>query len=265
MSHKFKKQFGQNFLKHNRFVVDLLSHLKIEKNDLIIEIGPGDGKLTEKLIESGAEIISIEVDYDLIAPLIKNFGERSNFDIINEDILKVNFEEIPVYKAAESIKVVGSLPYNISKDIIELFLEMGSKDNRIKRMAFIVQEEVSRKYSESAPNATVFNSVASIYANVSKGKSIPASQFYPKPKVNGGIVVFEFIDRGLSPEEIESIKKLIKIGFSSKKKKVINNLINSNKYSEQKIKDFFLKEKIEQDARPSQISIENWIKLNSHL
>src|SRR5260221_3377742 len=111
--HNFKKNFGQNFLKGYKFPNKLIESIDINADDTVIEIGPGDGSVTSKLLATGAQVLSFEIDYDLLATLLRRFSENQNFHLVHEDILKTNIEEnLKKIDAKKTVKVIGALPYN---------------------------------------------------------------------------------------------------------------------------------------------------------
>jgi 16S rRNA (adenine1518-N6/adenine1519-N6)-dimethyltransferase len=263
-NHNFKKQFGQNFLKGSKFVDKLITPLEITENDFVLEIGPGDGAVTSRLLKSKALVTSIEIDYELIVSLIKRFGKEENFKIIHEDILSVNLNEVfKEYSQGRTIKVVGSLPYNISKKIIAVFIKYNhsalDKNSKIIKMAFLVQEEVSKNYNARAPVATFLSNWIRLYADVRKSESIPATQFFPKPKVNGGILVIE--PKSEIVENAEEISKLLRIGFSTPRKTLAKNLKNARKWEATKIDAAFKKLNFKDKIRPSELEFEDWYEL----
>ncbi len=261
--HNFKKQFGQNFLKNNRFVNLLINPLNISEGDFVIEIGPGDGMVTRELLDRGATVLSIEVDTELIPKLIKKF-EGENFYIENTDILEVNFDEVlEKYDVKTSnVKIIGSLPYNISKDIIMLLLQYNSKGNiKISSMCFIVQDEVAKSYITQPPKMTLLSARTNLYSKLKKFESVPTGQFEPRPKVAGGILFIEPFSE--IDNNIKEIEKLIAIGFSSPRKTLLNNLRNSNKYSN--ILEVLQGMNLSETIRPSELNIEQWKELNNKL
>lgn len=260
--HKFKKQFGQNFIKNPKYTSILVDFLDLSEKDTVIEIGPGDGAVTKRLLDSKAKVISIEVDIDLVPILTERFKEYSNFTLINSSILDVNIEElIESQKEVGNLKVAGALPYNISKKIIDLFFKYTASNPkyRLEKCSFIVQEEVAKAYSATAPNATFLSNYARVFSKVRKLESIPNTMFYPKPKVNGGILTFEF------NKEIESnwqdLCKFIRIGFSSPRKTLLNNLKASKKYTAESLVEAFRNLSISNTARASELSVEIWENL----
>lgn len=264
--HHFKKRFGQNFLRaHSKFPQILVGTLSVAPGDIIIEIGPGDGAVTKKLLDAGAKVVCVEVDYDLIPKLIGRFGDNENFNIVNEDILQVNLNELVkrFHPEAGEIKVVGSLPFNISKRIIDIFLDfhMQNETVTITVMSFILQEEVAKDYVSKPPRGSFLGNYIKIFGKMKKFESIPASQFVPKPQVNGGIVSIEMLPSNQINPNYRQMTKLFKIGFSAPRKKLLNNFYNSNKYKRSDVDQAFKISGIEDNARAAELEFEEWEKL----
>lgn len=265
IKHKFKKEYGQNFLVGKNFAFELVDSLDIQPNDTIIEIGPGDGMVTNIILDLNPEIklFCVEIDYDLLPNLIKRFSHKENFKLIHRDILEINLGEfIKENNISGNVKIIGSLPYNISKKIIDRFLNYSlsfTEETKITRMSFIIQEEVAKDYVAQAPKATFLSNYVKFFGEVRKLKSIPAHKFYPMPKVNGAIL--QFILNGKIAPDIDQKRKFIKAGFSSPRKTLYRNLRNLTQYSEvdliQKFKDIGISDK----ARPAELSYNQWSEL----
>ncbi|MEO6728868.1 MAG: 16S rRNA (adenine(1518)-N(6)/adenine(1519)-N(6))-dimethyltransferase RsmA [Candidatus Dojkabacteria bacterium] len=261
IKHNFKKFYGQNFLKNTRFAERLIHALELKPGETVIEIGPGDGMVTNLLLNKEARVICIEVDYDLIPNLIRRFGDNPNFHIVHEDFLDCNLDEILTkYSQNKDFKVSGSLPYNISKVIIRKLIEfsLAKKTHGIKSMSFIIQDEVAKDYVASAPKASFLSNYARVFTDVKKFESIPAQQFYPMPKVNGGIVFFEFKK---PVKDYKEVMKLIKFGFASPRKTLLRNLKNSNLYKPEQLQAAYKELEFIDTVRPAEIDNEVWIKL----
>lgn len=261
IKHNFKRNFGQNFLKNTRFAEKLIDVLDIKPGETVVEIGPGDGMVTNIILNKGANVICIEVDYDLIPNLIKRFGENPNFHIIHKDVLEVSYDEIlEKYSTNKEFKVAGSLPYNISKVIIRKLIEYSLAETKydLKAMSFILQDEVAKDYVSLAPKASFLSNYARLYANVRKYESIPAQQFYPMPQVNGGIILFEL---KTPVKDYEEIHKLIKVGFSSPRKTLLRNLKNSNLFTPEQLEKAYKKLGWIETIRPAEIDSDTWVKL----
>ena len=212
-----KKSLGQNFLKNQ----DILSHIvkcgNISKKDIIIEIGPGTGNLTEKILEKEPEkFIVIEKDKKLSELLHKKF--RGKIEIINEDILNCfnNF----VFK--KKVKVFGNLPYNISTKILISFLKISNLKDKFEKFIFVFQKEVADRIlaKENSKNYGRLSILTSLKMNSSKIIDIDPKYFFPKPKVWSSLV-------SLSPrldfEEIKSnyhLDHITNIFFSQRRKMI---------------------------------------------
>ncbi len=260
MPQGYKKQYGQHFLSGDRFAHKLVEPLDIQKGELVIEIGPGDGRVTNILLHKEALVVAVEVDYDLIPKLIMRFKEKPNFQLIHKDILATSLEEIFTLAGVDpstKYKVTGSLPYNIYKDIIAKFLKLPHKPTK---MSFIVQEEVAYNYIAKPPKALYLSNWIQMYASVRKLESIPRSQFFPKPKVNGAIITIEPLENGIYDPLLD---KLLQKGFSFPRKTLLNNL--SNVYGNDNVMNTLKDIGLDTKVRPAEISFENWQSIRNIL
>lgn len=262
IKHNFKKNYGQNFLKSTRFANLLVEPLKLTTDDLVLEVGPGDGMITNQLIESGAQTIATEIDYDLLPNLVRRFGDNPRFLLLHEDILTLDIASIvEKYNFSGDLKIVGSLPYNISKKIIKKFIDYNLTNPKIKvkMMSFIMQEEVAKDYIAKAPKSSFLSNYVGVFADVRKKESIPAIQFFPKPQVNGGILVFNFKDEQI-PNSLELVR-FIKVGFSNPRKLLSKSLSNTKKWSKEQLDEAFKAAGLEEKARAAELSQDQWVKL----
>lgn len=260
--HNFKKQFGQNFLKNSKYAVSLVNNLELVPEDTVIEIGPGDGMVTNLLLQSGAKVIALEIDTELIPKLEQRFRDFPNFKLINLSILEANIQKVlEDNQAGKNVKVAGSLPYNISKKIIDLFLRFNtlSTNFKISKCCYIVQEEVAKDYVASTPNSSFLSQYSKIFAKVRKLESIPNYMFFPEPKVNGGIIRFDLKEE--IPIYHKEFNGFLRSGFSSPRKTLSNNLKSINKYTSDQIQDAFSVLEIKPLARPAELEFEKWEKL----
>lgn len=222
--------------------------------------------VTKLLLETGAKVISFEVDYDLIPKLLSQFGMYENFILVHQSILEANILQVlKENNSTANLKIVGSLPYNISKKIIDIFLRFNthSKEFKVNSCAFIVQEEVAKDYAVNPPKASFLANYSRIFAKVRKLESIPRYMFFPEPKVNGGILKFEI--RGEIPENFDSLNKLIRIAFSNPRKTLQNNLKSSSKFTLESIEDVYSKLKLIPTIRPAEVAFDDWYKISEIL
>ncbi|BCX14121.1 MAG: ribosomal RNA small subunit methyltransferase A [Candidatus Dojkabacteria bacterium] len=253
--HKFKKFFGQNFLTNPVFANEIINLSKIDKETHVLEIGPGLGYLTKFLLEHSAKVTAVEIDFSLIPKLLKKFSIHPNFELINEDILKINLDEI--FKDSKKICIVGSLPFNISKKIIRKTIDFGMYTNsELKPFTFIVQDEVANLYTNLDNKLGV---IYQHYCNVKKANVIPASAFTPKPKVNGAILCFEINKK----QKNTNFETLVKQAFTQPRKTLYNNLKKA--YQLDNLERSFKKLNLNKNTRAAELNIDTWEKLAEEL
>lgn len=251
MSFKFKRQFGQNFLKNSSDGWKMLNSLDLDSEDTIIEVGPGHGAVTNLLLGKAKRIILVEIDNDLIGFLKDKYKQSKEIEIIHNDILKVDIEGLKLERG--KYKVTGSLPYNISKKIIAKFLKEEIKPSL---MSFLIQKEVAEDYASKPPKAAFLSNFAQIYSDVEYIGKVPRNHFYPTPKVDGGILKFRF--KEVIPDYAEELTKFIKIGYSSPRKKLMSNLSSGLKLSKVDVESRFVSLHIRENARAAELTLVEW-------
>jgi 16S rRNA (adenine1518-N6/adenine1519-N6)-dimethyltransferase len=253
--HKFKKQFGQNFLRDSRYAKDIIDLSNIDQYTHVLEIGPGLGYLTKFLLNTAQKVTSVEIDYQLIPKLITRFKNEENFNLINEDIQNLNIHEI--FEEGETVSIVGSLPFNISKLIIRKCIDFGIETElNIKPFTFIVQEEVAKLFLTRNNKLGI---IYQYYCNIKKGKSIQSTNFTPTPKVNGAIISFTIIKK----KKNENFEKIVNLALKSPRKTLINNLKKSHDITS--LKSIFSNLNLSQKIRSSDLSVKDWENLTKEL
>ncbi len=210
----FQKRFGQHFLHDDGVLEKIVSSMELEREDLLLEIGPGVGTLTERLLPYVDRYVAVEIDRKFCEILEEAFGTEEGFHLIEADILKADLTDVP-----PGAKVIGNLPYYITSAIIMHFLE---GDYPWKSLTFMMQREVAERIT--APVGTKEYGVLSVITrSLSEPEilfTIPAGAFYPPPKVESALMRFlpkkADLPEGLIP--------LIKASFASRRKTLNNNL-----------------------------------------
>jgi len=249
--HKFKKMFGQNFLINSQWTTKLVNTLILKKNVKVIEVGPGNGIVTTELLKTGSDVYSIEIDSELVPLLINKFNNNKHFHLINSDIMKLNLDSLPQCKYV----VVGSLPYNISKEIIYKFM---LANNKPQNMVFIIQKEVADEYCAIKPHNTFLSNWLRLYSIPEFICKIPNTEFYPQPKVDGAIIKFE-----LTPEKYKDcikITKFIKHNFGQPRKK-LSATLSSITGSKENAKNIIQNAGFKDTIRAAELDLEDWIRL----
>lgn len=239
---------------------------ELRQGDLVLEIGPGTGVLTEALVEAGAEVIGVEADLRLVDALREKFGE--SIELFEGDIFKVRaLDELPLRN--NKYKLVANIPYNITSEVIQHFL---TKDPKPSRMVLMVQKEVADRIVAKPPKMSLLSVVCQLYADCKKVANVPKGAFRPIPKVDSAIVRFDLKRQPstLSPEkgvnvegwvDPERVIKLAKVGFSSKRKQLHKNLANAGITSSQNVKKALDNLGLDSRSRAEVLTVKNWVEL----
>ena len=224
----FQKKFGQNFLIDTHVLEKIVDAADIGKDDLVLEIGPGIGTVTQYLCEAARQVIAVEIDRKLIKILKDTLSAYDNVEVINEDILKVDIAKLVDEKnEGKPIKVVSNLPYYITTPIIMTLLE---KRVPVTDMTLMMQEEVARRM-QAAPGNKDYGalSLAVQYYSVPYiAAFVPQNCFMPRPNVGSAVVNLKCHEK--PPVEVmdeELMFKLIKASFAQRRKTLQNGLTNS--------------------------------------
>ncbi|MFA5166499.1 MAG: 16S rRNA (adenine(1518)-N(6)/adenine(1519)-N(6))-dimethyltransferase RsmA [Candidatus Paceibacterota bacterium] len=258
-SHGLKpaKRFGQNFIMDPEAVGAIIASAQITKKDTVLEIGPGLGTLTGALCKTAKNVLAIEKDPNMVGILRKTCAKFKNLQIIHADALKFDWATIK-----SPYKIASNLPYNVASHLIRQILE---SSNRPQLMALMVQKEVGERIVAQAPDANILGLSVQIYANASLELIVPSTAFYPEPKVDSAIVRIEPKNDAPSAQKTADIFRLIKIGFSSPRKKLSNNLSTGLNRPKNEIEALMAKENIDLLSRPENLSLHDWEVLIKHL
>ena len=245
------KKLGQNFLIDENVVKTIIEEAEVTKQDLVIEIGPGLGTLTQKLIEKAGKVIAIEIDKRMIKILEDRFVEAKNFEIINKDVLKINLEQLIKQNKKENIqkvKIVANLPYYITTPIIMKLLE---EKLDIVSITVMIQKEVAQRLSAIPGNkkSGAITYAVYYYSEAKQILTVPSNSFIPEPEVQSEVIKLQIRNR--PPIQIEDEKKffkLIKLAFSQRRKTLVNAL-TTEEYTKQKIKQLLNELKINTKVR----------------
>ena len=253
---KAKKSFGQNFLIDGSVVNKIVAAATIQKGETVLEIGPGTGLLTDALVRAGAKVIAIELDHDLIAPLTEKFGDK--IELIEGDVLKMR--SLPVLD--KQFKLIANIPYNITSLIIERFL---CHEPRPTRMVLMVQKEVADRILAKPPRMSLLSLVSQIYADCSRVVPVKAGSFRPIPKVDSAVVQFDLKFDGQETEQKEKIIRFAKVGFSSPRKQLQNNLSGGLQRTSEDVKKALESVGLNPQIRAEGLTLEDWIHLEHTL
>lgn len=250
-----KKYFGQHFLTNKHILALIVKSSEIDESSNVVEIGPGCGVLTQELLDTNANVTSVEIDNELSSFLKRYLFFYPNFNIVNSDFLQVDTTSF-----GKEITYVGNLPYNVSVKIVQKCIENISN---IRSMTFMFQKEVADRISSPHGNKT-YSSLSvycQYYFNIKKIKHFGGGNFWPKTKVVSAILQFTPKERHfLDVEKEKKFLTFIEKSFQKKRKTLKNNL-DDYPNLESVLEDLFQKPTM----RAEELSQENFIKLFEEL
>ena len=253
---QFKKQFGQNFLIDASVLDHIISHAKIQKEDLVIEIGPGIGTLTEALCDHAGQVIAIEIDDKLIPILEENLAGKENFRFLHQDVLKVDFTELlKEYPSFSSVKVVANLPYYITTPILMDLLE---KKLPLKSITVMVQKEVALRM-KAAPGTKDYGALSlavQYYSEPSIVQEVPPHCFIPRPNVSSSVIHLCLHKKApVSVQDPALLFKTIKFSFMQRRKTLVNALASGFHLDKRQLQDLLSSLSYPENVRGETLSL----------
>lgn len=247
------KSLGQHWL-HNR---DVLVHIadcaELTPDDTVLEIGPGLGTLTSELLRQAGRVITVEFDPELARKLPGQFPGK-DLTVFNEDILSFDLSQLP-----SGYKVVANVPYYITSKIVQKLM---TADNKPSIAVLLVQKEVAERIAAEPGDMSILAISAQVYAEASLGDIVPAALFTPPPRVDSQVVILKTRKTSLvKPEDEKAFFRVVKAGFSAKRKKLRSSLAGGLAISKQEAEELLQKAEISPDARAEDLSIDHWLRL----
>ena len=260
------KKLGQNFLINDDVIEKIISSANIEQNDIIIEIGPGLGTLTKRLLEKASKVIAIEIDNKMINILNDRFKQCDNFVLINQDVLKTDLNKlISQYKNSfEKVKIVANLPYYITTPIIMKLLE---EKLDIESITVMIQKEVAQRITAD-PGDKLSGAITysvNYYAIPEEIIVVERDSFIPAPEVDSEVI--KLYIRNIPAVNVINEKiffDIIKASFMQRRKTLLNSLANFGiTKDKEKLKEILIKAEIDENIRGERLTIEQFAKLSN--
>lgn len=263
---KADKKLGQNFLISDDAVNRIIEKSEVTKSDLVIEIGPGLGTLTKELLERAGKVICIELDTRMVKILNERFSLYDNFEIIHDDILKVDLKSI-IKREKENqnmkeAKIVANLPYYITTPIIMKLLE---EKLDLKTITVMVQKEVADRLT-ALPGTKKSGAITYgvyYYAEAEEVLEVLPESFIPAPEVTSEVIQFKI--RKEPPVFVGDDKKMfqiIKCAFTQRRKTLLNSLVNTNIFNSKEHGSKILKEvNLKENVRPEELTLEDFARI----
>lgn len=264
---KANKRFGQNFLIDDNILENIVEVSNISKSDLVIEIGPGLGNLTEYIIERAGYTLLVEIDSKMIQILNDRFEDKENYILLNDDILKINLDEKikEIEKELniefDKIKVVANLPYYITTPILFKLLQ---DESRIDSITVMVQKEVAERMvaHSKTKDYGILTLMVKYLSDSNIEFIVPRESFIPAPNVTSAIINLKK-NKKYSVTNEKLFFELIHKSFAKRRKTMINSLYlsNFNGMDKEILNDIFNKVGIEKNIRAEELEIDDYIKI----
>ena len=253
MSLQNNKSLGQHWLKDPDVLADIADAADLTKNDIVLEIGPGLGTLTSRLLARAGQVIAVEFDSELAKKLPGQFPGK-NLQVIHQDILQFDTSTLP-----KGYKIVANVPYYITSKIISTFSE---SPNPPATMVLLVQKEVAERLAANPGDYSISSVAAQVFYEVSLGAVVRAELFTPPPKVDSQVVILKRRPEPLVATSMQAdFFRLIKAGFSAKRKKLRSSLAGGLQRPKAEIERLLQSADISADARAEDLTIAQWLTL----
>ncbi|MDP3963725.1 MAG: 16S rRNA (adenine(1518)-N(6)/adenine(1519)-N(6))-dimethyltransferase RsmA [bacterium] len=247
------KVMGQHFLVSESALAKIVKAARLDNTDVVLEVGPGLGVLTQELVKHAGRVIAIEKDLKLIEVLADVIPAKAGIQIVHGDILKLDPADYGL--GALGYKIVADIPYYLTSRLFRQFLE---SPHQPSCMILLVQKEVAERIGAKPPKATLLSNAVQYYADVVMVGKVPKSAFYPPPKVDSEIINL-VVKRKYDAIFDNIFFKLLKVGFSAPRKQVFGNI--SKIHGKENATKWLYKAGIAPSARPQTITLDQWIAL----
>ena len=254
------KTMGQNFLIDELTLDKIIETANLTEKDTILEVGPGIGTLTSELSKKVKMVYAVEKDRAMVEILKETLKDCKNVKIIQDDILKFDGEKYGL--ESKKYKIVANIPYYLTSPLIRKFLET---KNGPTDMTLMIQKEVALRICSNPPRMTLLSVSVQIYAEPQIASFVSKECFLPKPKVDSAIlkIISQNFTEKYGQVDIDLFFKIVKAGFSQKRKQLKNNLVSLIN-DKNKIDLWLLKNKIDPKQRAETLSINDWVNLTSN-
>lgn len=244
-----KKSLGQHWL-HDELSLDaMVNAANVSAGDVVLEVGPGLGTLTERLIAVGAKVHAVEFDEDLLPGLQKKFGHLPNFALENIDILQFDFGKLPL-----GFKVAANIPYYLTSNLLRRLTE---SDNHFSVATLLVQKEVAERVCARPGGMSLLSVAVQFYCDAELGVLVPAELFTPPPKVDSQILTLRYKGPRYDVDTAVFFK-LVKAGFSERRKKIRSSLSGGLGLPKPEVEALLTKAGISPDLRAQALSLDDW-------
>ncbi len=245
-----KKSLGQHWLRDEVSLAAMCEAGEVTTEDIVLEIGPGTGALTRKLVERAREVIAVEYDHEL-ASALPHVVRAPNLVVVEQNFLTFDLTTLPT-----GYKVVANIPYYLTSQILRTLC---STTNPARRMSLLVQKEIAERVTAEPGQLSILAISVQFYCEVQLGRVVPRDVFDPPPKVDSQILILLPRSAPLFPDvDVKKFFRLVKAGFSSRRKTLLNSLSGGLGQDKLIIAELLLTSRIRNRVRPQELSLAEW-------
>lgn len=252
---------GQNFLIDESVLDKIIDTADIQPTDLILEVGPGLGALTQRLLPRVLAVVGLEIDKNFQAPLSKLASLNSNLEIIWQDILSLRPESwqavLKKYKKSE-YKIVANIPYYLTGKFIQKFMLFPALP---VSLTLLLQKEVAERMVAKDKKYSLLSLAVALYAEVKIVDIVKKNSFYPAPQVDSAIVHIYNIHPWSASVSEKKVWQLIHRGFAQKRKKLVNNILTDPRLQKERLEQAFVDLDLDKNVRAERLSPQQWLQL----
>lgn len=253
-----KKLLGQHWLHDEPTLESICGSAGVTAGDTVLEVGPGLGTLTRKLLERGAKVTAVEFDHDLATGLKQHLqdgpidaGLLDNLTVVESDILQFDLRQMPA-----GYKVVANIPYYLTSNLIRILSE---SPNPFSRAALLIQKEVAERVVAKPGQMSLLSVSAQYYCEAALGAFVPAELFTPPPKVDSQVLELTFRENPLFTDiDTKQFFRIVRAGFSQKRKTLVNSLSGGLAISKDEAREVLTKAGIDPKTRAQALSLDQW-------
>ncbi|MDD4050988.1 MAG: 16S rRNA (adenine(1518)-N(6)/adenine(1519)-N(6))-dimethyltransferase RsmA [candidate division Zixibacteria bacterium] len=251
-----KKSLGQHFLSDPIVASQIIEALTLRSGETVLEIGPGHGALTHPLVNTGANVVAVELDRVLAPELARTFEKQKNFRVVEADILTID----PAALGLDRFVLLGNLPYNITTPVIDWMLKYHPV---IDRAVLMMQKEVAERIA-SPPGRrarSTISVITSLYYDCRTACDVPPRSFTPPPKVDSAVVLFTRHDRTYAIDNLPRFEKMVRLCFAGKRKSLLNNLNSAYPIQREELVEVVTRLFGSSTIRAEQMTLDDFIRL----
>lgn len=248
-----KKSLGQHWLNDLASLDSICQAAQLEANDTVLEVGPGPGSLTARLVSQVKKVVAVEFD-DRFAGQLPQTVPAKNLEVVHQDIMSFNLNDLPV-----DYKVVANIPYYLTSALLRMLSET---KNPPQTIVLLVQKEVAQRVSAAPGDMSLLSVSVQLFYEASLGLVVPAHLFSPAPKVDSQVLILRRRSQSLYPGINQAVFfRLVKAGFAARRKTLLNSLAGGLRLGKPEAQKLLLAANLQPAMRPQELSLPDWFRL----